>query len=147
MKTVTPCEAHAKVTCRLVADQDPDRIMDLLDAHLQAACPSGATVTLRRFTGARAFRVRPDHPALAAARRVLAALYGREPLLTRMGGTLPIAATLQHELGADLIFFSFGLPTNNAHAPNEHYPLTSFLMARRAYCALLPELAQVAPRA
>lgn len=142
MKTVTPCEAHAKITCRLVADQEPGRILDLIEAYAHAQCPPGATVTMQRFGSSHPFSVRPDHPALGAAGRVLEGLYGKEPLIIRMGGTLPIAATLQQELGADMIFFSFGLPGNNNHAPNEWYRLDSFMIARRAYCALLPELAR-----
>jgi acetylornithine deacetylase/succinyl-diaminopimelate desuccinylase-like protein len=145
LKTVTPCEAHAKITCRLVPNQEPAQILDLIEAHAREHCPPGATVTLRRFPGAaRPFAVRPDHPALKAAGRVLADLYGKEPLLVRMGGTLPLAATLQEELGIDMIFFSWGMPDSNVHAPNESLRLTSFADSRRAYCRLLPELARSA---
>lgn len=141
IKTVTPCEAHAKITCRLVPDQDPARILDLLEAHVQRHCPPGATVQVRRFRGAaRPFTIRPDHPALRAAGRVLRDLYGTEPLRIRLGGTLPVAETLQSELGADLIFFSWGMPDDQVHAPNEGYRLDAFMASRRAYCALLPEL-------
>jgi acetylornithine deacetylase/succinyl-diaminopimelate desuccinylase-like protein len=143
LKTVTPCEAHAKITCRLVPNQEPAQILDLIEAHAQRHCPPGATVTLRRFPGAaRPFAIHPDHPALQAAGRVLADLYGKEPLMVRMGGTLPLAATLQEELGIDMIFFSWGMPDSNVHAPNESLRLTSFADSRRAYCRLLPELAR-----
>jgi acetylornithine deacetylase/succinyl-diaminopimelate desuccinylase-like protein len=144
LKTVTPCEAHAKITCRLAPDQEPERVLDLIEAHIREHCPPGATATLRRFGGAaRPFAIAPDHPALAAAGRVLRDLYGKEPFITRAGGTLPVAETLQSELGADMIFFSWGLPGDNVHAPNESYDLNAFATARRAYCALLPELARV----
>jgi acetylornithine deacetylase/succinyl-diaminopimelate desuccinylase-like protein len=142
LKTVTPKEAHAKITCRLVPDQEPGAVLDAIEAHLQAHCPPGATVTLRRFGGAaRPFAIRPDHPALGAARDVLRDLYGKEPLITRAGGTLPLAETLQTELGADMIFFSWGMPGDNVHAPDESILLDAFATSRRAYCALLPALA------
>lgn len=144
LKTVTPCEAHAKITCRLAPDQDPAHIVDLIEAHVQAHRPPGATVTVRRFPGAaRPFAIRRDHPALQAAGRVLADLYGKEPLVIRAGGTLPVAETFQSVLGADLVFFSWGMPGDGPHAPNESFRLDSFENARRAYCALLPELARV----
>ena len=142
LKTVTPKEAHAKITCRLVPHQEPGAILDAIEAHLQQHCPPGATVTLRRFDGAaRPFAVSADHPAFATARDVLRELYGKEPLITRAGGTLPLAETLQSELGADMIFFSWGMPGDNVHAPNESFLLDAFMMSRRAYCAVLPALA------
>ncbi len=144
LKTVTPAEAHAKITCRLVPDQEPGAILNAIEAHVRAYCPPGASATVRRFPGAaRPFSISTDHPALGAAREVLADLYGKEPLVIRTGGTLPIAETYQTELGADLIFFSFGLSDDRVHAPNESFRLQSFLDSRRAYCALLPALARV----
>jgi acetylornithine deacetylase/succinyl-diaminopimelate desuccinylase-like protein len=142
LKTVTPKEAHAKITCRLVPNQEPGTVLDAIEAHLQANCPPGATVALRRQSGsARPFSIQPDHPAFIAAREVLSDLYGKEPLITRAGGTLPLAETLQTELGADMIFFSWGMPGDNVHAPNESMLLDAFAMSRRAYCAVLPALA------
>ncbi|HET8627718.1 MAG TPA: dipeptidase [Thermomicrobiales bacterium] len=141
VKTVTPCEAHAKITCRLVPNQEPGRILDLIAAHVERYCPPGATATLRRFPGAaRPFTIRADHPALAAAGRVLRDLYGKEPLHVRLGGTLPAAETLQTELGVDMVFFSWGMPDSQVHAPNESQRLQAFMDMRRAYCALVGEL-------
>ncbi len=143
LKTVTPSEAHAKITCRLVPDQEPGTVLDLIEAHVQKHCPPGATVAMRRFAGAaRPFAIAPGHPALAAAGEVLHELYGKEPLVTRAGGTLPVAETLQTALGADMVFFSWGMPNDNVHAPNESFLLDAFLASRRAYCLLLPELAR-----
>jgi acetylornithine deacetylase/succinyl-diaminopimelate desuccinylase-like protein len=142
LKTVTPAEAHAKITCRLVPNQEPGAILDAIEAHIAKHCPPGARATLRRFPGsARPFAIRQDHPALQAARRVLTDLYGKEPLVIRAGGTLPVAETLQTELGADIVFFSWGMPDDQVHAPNESYLLDAFMTSRRAYCALFPALA------
>ena len=142
-KTVTPAEAHAKLTCRLVPGQEPERVLDLLQAHIDRHRPTGTTVTLRRRKGARPYVIRPDHPGLRAAERTLEHLYGRPPLKFRNGGTLSIATTLQETLGADMIFFAWGSPYNNAHAPNEAFPLASFDRSRRGYALLLPEVARV----
>ncbi len=143
-KTVTPAEAHFKLTCRLVPDQDPERIIDQIAAHLETHAPAGATVTINRETtgGSRAFRVRQDHPVIQAAYEVLGDLYDRDPYFVRLGGTLPIAATFQEILAADMFFYSWGMPDSRGHAPNENFQLRSFDMARRGYCALLDKLAE-----
>ncbi|HUG16903.1 MAG TPA: dipeptidase [Thermomicrobiales bacterium] len=143
IKTVTPSEAHFKVTCRLVANQEPSQILDLIEQHVAKHCPKGATVTVDRFPGsARPFHIRRDHPALVAAEQALGDLYDRDPYVIRAGGTLPIAETYQSELGADLVFYSFGMPGSRVHAPNENFGIQeSFVMGRRAYCSLLERLA------
>lgn len=144
LKTVTPSEAHAKITCRLVPRQDPAKILDLIEAHVLAHCPPGATVSARRFAGsARPFEAPPDHPVLAAASAVLRELYGKEALRVRLGGTLPVAETLQTHLQVEMIFFSWGMPDDRVHAPNESYRLAAFEASRRAYCALLPAVARM----
>jgi len=142
-KTVTPCEAHAKVSCRLVPNQDPSRILDLIERHLETHQPTGATATLERFAGsARPFAIAPDHPALTTAAAVLRDLYDREPLMIRLGGTLPVAEIFQRELGADMVFFAWEMPDARLHAPNEFIALDDFQIACRAYCRYLTALAR-----
>lgn len=141
-KTVTPCEAHAKFTCRLVAGQDPPEIERLIAAHVAAHCPAWAVAEVTGGEGScRAFEIRRDHPTLQAAARVIRDLYGKEPLNIRLGGTLPIAEVFQQELGADMVFFSWEQPDNNLHAPNEFIRLSDLEITRRAWCALLTQLA------
>jgi acetylornithine deacetylase/succinyl-diaminopimelate desuccinylase-like protein len=144
IKTVTPSEAHFKVTCRLVPNQDPDAILNLLEQHMQAHITPGATVEFVRLPGkARPFNIRRDHPALLAAEEVLGDLYDRDPLVIRVGGTLPIADAYQTELGADMVFYSWGMPDSRVHAPNEHFLIQEgFVAARRAYCAYLEKLGE-----
>jgi acetylornithine deacetylase/succinyl-diaminopimelate desuccinylase-like protein len=140
-KTVTPCEAHAKFTCRLVAGQEPDEIIRLIAAHIERHCPPWATATVEETGGAcHAFEIRRDHPTLLAATAVLRELYGKEPLHIRLGGTLPIAEVFLDELGAEMVFFSWEQPDNNLHAPNESVRLSDLATARRAWCALLTRL-------
>ncbi|HVB63990.1 MAG TPA: peptidase M20, partial [Nitrolancea sp.] len=75
-----------------------------------------------------------------AAAVVLGDLYDRDPLYVRTGGTVPVAEIFQQELGADMIFYAFGMPDSRVHAPNESLPISAFKMARRAYCAYLNAL-------
>ena len=141
-KTVTPCRAHAKLTCRLVPDQDPGEVLDLIERHLQSAAPPGAVATLRRFPGsARPFSIPRDHPALVAAKEVLRQTYGTQPLVTRSGGTVPATALFQEALGADTVTLGWMLPDCRAHAPNEWYRLADYRRGTRAYGRLLATLA------
>lgn len=137
-KTVTPAEAHAKLTCRLVPDQEPDEIIALIEQHLREHCPPGATVEIEPTAGnAHPFAISRDNPFLHAAARVLREIYGKEPLWIRLGGTLPIAADFQRELGADMVFLAWCMPDGNAHAPNEWYSIEDFRRSAIAYCKLL----------
>jgi acetylornithine deacetylase/succinyl-diaminopimelate desuccinylase-like protein len=144
VKTVTPSEAHFKITCRLVANQEPGKILELIEKHVQEHRPTGAQVTVERLPGsARPFMIRRDHPALVAAEQTLGDLYDRDPYVIRVGGTLPVAETYQTALGADMVFYSFGMPGSRAHAPNENFLLEEgFVRGRRAYCALLNRLGE-----
>ncbi|HBY44867.1 MAG TPA: peptidase M20, partial [Chloroflexi bacterium] len=144
IKTVTPCEAHFKITCRLVANQEPQKILAAIQQHVQNVCPPGAKAEVVPFPGsARPFMIRRDHPALVAAEEVLGDLYDRDPYVVRVGGTLPVAEVYQTALGADMVFYSFGMPGSRVHAPNESFGIQeSFVQGRRAYCALLNRLAE-----
>jgi acetylornithine deacetylase/succinyl-diaminopimelate desuccinylase-like protein len=143
VKTVTPCEAHLKITCRLVPEQDPEEILTLIEQHVARHTPHWAEVRVVRHPGsARPFAIRHDHPALQTARTVLRELYGKEPLAIRLGGTLPVAEVFQRELGADMVFFAWGMPDSRVHAPNESYRLEDFRTMARAYCRYLTALAR-----
>ncbi|MBX5445592.1 dipeptidase [Sphaerobacter sp.] len=143
VKTVTPAEGHFKITCRLVADQNPEEILTLIERHVEKHCPPWATATVERFPGsARPFGIRRDHPALKTAMGVLEQIFGKPPVVARQGGTIPVAEIFQRELGADMVFFAFGTPDGNVHAPNESMRLESMRRGRRAYCAYLTALAK-----
>lgn len=137
-KTVTPCQAHAKITCRLVPDQDPARILDCIERHVASHLPPGVEATVHRFPGsAWPFSLRRDHPALQAAKQTLRDAYGREPLIVRSGGTVPATSLFQEELGADTVTLAFMLPDSRAHAPDEWFRLSDFRLAPRVYAAFL----------
>lgn len=124
IKTVIPREAHAKLSSRLVADQDPEAVLGLIRAHLERHCPREAGLTIDwTLAGAGPMTMPRDHPFVAAARTALAAGYGREALFFRSGWSVPVAALVKHRLDVDSLLLGFGLPTDGAHAPNEHFDL------------------------
>ena len=121
-KTVIPSEAHAKITCRLVPDQDPDEIASLVARHLEAHKPAGTSLKISYGDhGARPYAIDADHAALEAAGRALAAVYGVKPLVVRMGGTVPISELFKRHMGIDTVFFSFSTADEDYHAPNEFF--------------------------
>jgi acetylornithine deacetylase/succinyl-diaminopimelate desuccinylase-like protein len=121
-KTVIPTEAHAKITCRLVPDQDPREIVALVTQHLVARVPSGTRLTIAPGDhGARAYCIPSDHFALHAADAALTAVYGVRPLRVRMGGTVPISELFERHMGLDTVFFSFSTADEDFHAPNEFF--------------------------
>jgi acetylornithine deacetylase/succinyl-diaminopimelate desuccinylase-like protein len=147
-KTVLPNEAHAKITCRLVPDQDPDRIADAVEQHIRRHTPAGVTAAITRSKGkARPYLMPAAHPGLAAAAKALRAAYGKEPVQVRLGGTLPVADLVKRELGTWLVFFAFGEPDNLVHAPNEFLRLQTFDRGTRAYVRFFDELSRAQPAA
>ena len=142
VKTVIPAAAHAKITCRLVADQDPEDIAQKVIDHVMRHVPSGVDVKAYPLKGAAVpFSMEADHPGNLAAGRALSKLYGKDPLVTRMGGTVPVSGILQQNLGTPMISFGFGLPDENIHAPNEFFRLGSFDRCLKAYGMLYQEMA------
>ena len=141
-KTVLPAAAHAKITCRLVAGQQPARILDLVAGHLRRHAPAGVRVNcnVSEVHGA-PYSVPADHPGNRAAAAVLEQLYGVPPLHTGTGGSIPVCGMLHEELGIHTIGFSFALDDEGAHGPDEFFRLASFERAQEAYCLILQELA------
>jgi len=121
-KTVIPSEAHAKITCRLVPDQDPHSVAARVARHLEAHVPPGTrlSVSLENH-GSRAAHIGRDHFALKAAGAALHATYGVRPIVVRMGGTVPISELFQRHMGLDTVFFSFSTADEDFHAPNEFF--------------------------
>lgn len=142
-KTVLPCEAHAKISCRLVAGQDPAAVAAKVAAHLQAHCPPLAALEITPLGGgAAAYEIAPDHPALAAVEEVLEGVYGVRPFRSRLGGTLPLCALFKAELGLDTIPMAFSTADEDFHAPNEFFRVASFDRGLLAWVRVLPTLAR-----
>lgn len=143
IKTVLPAEARAKITCRLVANQTPDQIFDLLRAHVEGHTPRGLRARIDRLAGsADPFLLPGGHNSSAVAAKVLAEVYRKEPYLVRTGGSIPVMTMLLRELGVHATVFAFGLPDENLHAPDEFFRLSSFRTGQTAYCRLLERLGQ-----
>jgi acetylornithine deacetylase/succinyl-diaminopimelate desuccinylase-like protein len=121
-KTVIPSEAHAKITCRLVPDQDPREVVALITRHLETHVPQGTRLSVSPGDhGTRAGHIALDHPALKTADAALHAVYGVRPLIVRMGATVPIIELFKRNMGLDTVFFSFSTADEDYHAPNEFF--------------------------
>ncbi|HEX4632600.1 MAG TPA: dipeptidase [Gemmatimonadales bacterium] len=140
-KTVVPSEAHAKITCRLVPDQDPGEIARLVIAHLERHTPHGSRLMIGPAGhGARPARIPRDHPVLKAAERALEETYGVRPIFVRMGGTLPVAEMFQRLLGVDTVYFSFSTGDEDFHAPNEFFRIGRLHQGLAAWARLWERL-------
>lgn len=125
-KTVIPAAAHAKITCRLVNNQTPDRILDLITEHIQSHTPVGVTVNVQRYDSGLPFVTHLNSPAIATAAASYEAGFGVAPYYTRMGGSIPIVEVFDRLLHTPVVLMGFGLPDENFHAPNEHFSLANF---------------------
>lgn len=140
-KTVLPGKSMAKVSCRLVPDQDPDTIHRLLEAHVRAVAPAGVTVTVTPLHGGLPWRADLAGPLYDAASRALATAFGREPVITGEGGSIPVVGDFERLLKVPVLLVGFGLPGENAHAPDEWISQANFRGGMRAMAALWDELA------
>jgi acetylornithine deacetylase/succinyl-diaminopimelate desuccinylase-like protein len=121
-QTVTPNEAHAKLSCRLVPEQDPDKVRGLVVRHLETHLPAGVSLSVHgERHAALPYRIAPDNPGLVTAERVLEQVYGKKPLHVRMGSTLPVSELFKRLLGIDTVFFSFSTADEDFHSPNEFF--------------------------
>ena len=125
-KTVIPATAMAKVSMRLVPDQDPAKIGDLFEAHFKKMAPKTVEVTLTRMHGGKPWMADFDNPFVQAAGRAIERGFGKVPVFNREGGSIPVVSTFQQELGVPSVLFGVGLPDENAHAPNEKLDLGNF---------------------
>jgi acetylornithine deacetylase/succinyl-diaminopimelate desuccinylase-like protein len=140
-KTVLPSEAHAKITCRLVADQDPSRIVERLLAHVASHSPPGVAVKATPLPfRAYPYLVAEDEPGIVAVREVLVKMYGKEPYYVRTGGSIPACSLFHKHLAAYTANFAFALEDECAHSPDEFYRLESFRKGQIGYCMLLERL-------
>jgi acetylornithine deacetylase/succinyl-diaminopimelate desuccinylase-like protein len=139
-KTVLPARAMAKVSCRLVPDQDPIEIERLMKAHVERVAPRGVKVTVTALHGGRPWRAELSGWVFDAARRALAAAFGREPVITGEGGSIPVVGDFARVLRAPVLLMGFGLPGENAHAPDEWLSDENFTRGMRAAAMLWDEM-------
>jgi acetylornithine deacetylase/succinyl-diaminopimelate desuccinylase-like protein len=143
LKTVLPSEAHAKISCRLVADQNPSKIADLLIRHIHKVAPPGVTVTAKEFqSNSIPYLIPSDHPGLKVAAAVLRDVYGKEPYHIRTGGSVPVHALFLQSLGAYAVVFAFALKDENQHSPNEFFRLANYERGQKAYGMFLERMGE-----
>jgi acetylornithine deacetylase/succinyl-diaminopimelate desuccinylase-like protein len=140
-KTIIPASAGAKITCRLVPNQDPQRIAELVRDAVLAAAPVGVTVTAEAMGGGRPVVTSIDHPAVLAASRAMESIFGVTPALTREGGSIPPVESFARVMGLQAVLVGLGLPDDQIHAPNEKFTLDMYFKGIRVLGRLWDELA------
>jgi acetylornithine deacetylase/succinyl-diaminopimelate desuccinylase-like protein len=140
-KTVLPSKAMAKVSCRLVADQNPAEIEKLMREHIARVAPAGVNVSVQMLHGGQPWSAALEGPLYDAAKRALNAAFGRDPVVIGEGGSIPVVSDFQRLLGAPVLLVGFGLPGENAHAPDEWFADENFTKGMRAMASLWDEIA------
>lgn len=138
-KTVLPAISMAKVSFRLVPDQEPSTIERLVTEHIARVTPPGVSVTVTALHGGRPWRADLQGPIYDAGKRALEAAFGRAPVITGEGGSIPVVGDFERILGAPVLLMGFGLPGENAHAPNEWISVENYRLGIRACATLLEE--------
>jgi len=126
-KTIIPSSATAKITCRLVPNQDPEHIQQLLEDHIIKHTPSGVTVEVKKEKlSAKAYKVEPNHPLILKAAESYTKAFGVETVFVRMGGSIPVVEWIDDIFAMPIVLLGFGTPEDRLHSPNESFPLDSF---------------------
>jgi len=141
-KTVLPSKALAKLSTRLVPDQEPEVVEGLLRAHVKAVAPEGVDVEVRLLQANRPWRDDPDGPLFRAAGGALEDVFGTAPALVNHGGSIPIAPVLRERLGTAVAVMGFALPGANMHAPNEWFPVAHLGQGMKTMTRLYERLAE-----
>jgi acetylornithine deacetylase/succinyl-diaminopimelate desuccinylase-like protein len=142
-KTVLPCRAMAKVSMRLAPNQDPNKIARLFVQHVKRLAPKTVRLKITEVSGrGTPWLVPTDHPSLQAVARAIQKGFGKKPVYTRTGGTIPVVATFDRLLKAPILLMGIGLPDENAHAPNEKLDLDNLHHGMLSAAHLFLELAE-----
>ena len=142
-KTVLPAVSMAKVSMRLVPDQDPNTIAALFETYMKDICPPTVDLKITRMHGGKPWMTEFDNKYVRAAGRAIEQGFGKAPVFNREGGSIPVVSTFQEELGLPSVLFGIGLPDENAHAPDEKLDLSNFHNGIIASAYLYQEIAAV----
>lgn len=140
LKTIVPKEASAKISCRLVGEQNPEAVYDALEKHINKNKPVGAKVDLQQYIKADPVAIDSQDSYIQAAADAFENVYGVRPLFPKEGGSIPIVEVFGRVLDAPVVLMGFGLPTENLHAPNEHFHLENFTKGIETVCEYLKKL-------
>jgi acetylornithine deacetylase/succinyl-diaminopimelate desuccinylase-like protein len=144
VKTVLPATAHAKVSMRLVANQDPDKIAKLFKDHIKNIAPDTVKVDVKLYENNGYAALTPiEADGMKAAATAIKKVYKQDPFYTREGGSIPVVADFQHLLGVEAILLGFGLPDDNLHAPNEKMDVSQFRNGLITTAHFLEEYAKI----
>ena len=126
-KTVIPAKASAKISMRLVANQDPQHIVQRTKSYLQSLVPDGITLEIKEFAASSPVQVNTDNPAIKAASESIQDIHNKAPILNGEGGSIPVVGDLKEVLGVDTVLLGFNLPDDGIHAPNERFGIENFM--------------------
>ncbi len=141
-KTVIPARAIAKLSCRLVPNQDPEKIAASLQKFLNENCPPGIELMIKTNPGSRAFRTRPDSKVVQAAAQAFSEVCGVASKYILCGGSIPVTGALGKTAGAETVLLGYGLADDNIHAPNEHFGVDRLRKGLATMAVLLEKLAK-----
>lgn len=140
-KTIIPARAFAKLSARLVPNQEPEKIFELVSAHLKKVAPPGVRVRTVQMHGGRPYLAPTDHPVYEVAKRAFSKAFGKPTVFIREGGSIPFVRTIADVTGKPCLLMGFGQPDENAHAPNEWIDLENFHLGIKSAAWLYEELA------
>jgi acetylornithine deacetylase/succinyl-diaminopimelate desuccinylase-like protein len=142
-KTIIPAKAGAKVSCRLVANQDPHKIYEQIKAHIESIAPPTVRVEVRLLTTGKPALIPFDLPEMQAAARAYENGWGHAPVFTRGGGSIPVVADFVELMGVPVVMMGYGLDSDGLHAPNEHYSIEMFQRGIETAIVYADELARI----
>ena len=142
-KTIIPAQARAKISCRLVPNQEPDDIANKLKAELARLAPPGVRVRIDVLHGGRPYLAPTDHPVFEVAKRAFTKAFGKPTVFMREGGSIPFVRTIADATGKPCLLMGFGQPDENAHAPNEWLDLGNYHLGIKSAAYLYDELSQM----
>lgn len=140
-KTVLPAKAMAKLSCRLVPNQSPQKVREQMEAYLTQHAPRTIRWELKQLAGAEPVLLKRDSPYVNAAVDALQATFGVAPAFQLLGWSVPVTNTLRDELGVDVVVMGFGLPDDGTHGPNEHFYLPNYYRGIEAYIRFFQQVA------
>lgn len=142
-KTIIPSTAFAKITMRLVAGQDPNKILDLFEKKVREVAPKGVAVTVEKGHTGWPFLAPVDNPYVAAAKRAMSAAFGKETFLIRDGASIPVVNSLARKLGATCLLIGVDVPEGKIHSPNEMFILDNYYTGMETMVLLMDEITKV----